>query len=211
MLRHIRGITAITAVVLLLTVCSSLRATVVAPGGSIGPPAVIGSLPPGAATATISGGYSMVDAFFNVTGTGTYSVKVWSPDTGTGFTTFVMNVAVATGEVGRLTMTNFAGFTTDVFAFGAGTNATTVDRSPTGGTVGFNFASALQPGASTVQFVIRTNSPTYATGSLQIIDGGVANEISFAPVPLPAAAWAGLALMGFVTAKKLHHSRRFQV
>jgi len=211
MLRQLQKITATVAVVLLFTACSSLRASSIAPGTSIGPPAG-GAVPGGVLVASITNAnYTLTDVGLNVVGSGKYSVDVYSPDIGTGFTTFVVKLAVTMGDVGRISLSNFAGFTTDVFFAGPGVNASSVTRTANGSVVGFVFdPNVLTAGSTTGNLIIRTNSTNWASGSMSIIDGGSQDVISFSPVPLPAAAWAGMALMGLIGGHKLRLSRRLQ-
>jgi len=183
----------------------SASAASIAPGGSLGPPPLDPSPPLGVLASTTGGGYTLKDAGNNIVGTGTYTASVYSPDTATGKTTITFSLAVLTGEIEHVTLTNFAGFTTDVTEFGPGQNATGVQRSGgSGGIVSFDFISSLatpggdlEPGEFSNTFVIRTNAPTFTGGFINFIDGGTGGAFSFSPasVPLPATASMGLALI----------------
>ena len=99
-------------------------------------------------------------------------------------------------SVGRLTMTNFVGFTTDVGyrmddwdgagQFLGGTQAAlSADRSASGGTIGFGFGAGLSqinPGEVSATMVIRTNASAYTAGSVTTQNGAVYTSASFAPV-----------------------------
>jgi len=186
------------------------RADVVAVGGAITSPSVIPAalIPngfPTTPTQELSGTYTQTNALNVVTGTGTYNIQVYSPDANnSNLTTIVFTVGVTSGDVNRITLTDFGAFTTDVYVSSlAGENALFVDRLSDGGTtLGFQFnqfplVDGLNAGDTTATFIIRTNAPNYTLGSLAVIDGGIASVISFAPaVPLPATAWMGLALIG---------------
>lgn len=127
-------------------------------------------------------------------------------------------------SVGRLTMTNFAGFTTDVGyrsdnwdgggIFRAGTQGPVgADRSASGGTVGFTFGSGwgqINPGETSSTMVIRTNAVNYTLGSVTTQNGAVYTASAFSPdggagVPEPstyAMIGAGLAAVGMLRRRK---------
>jgi len=98
-------------------------------------------------------------------------------------------------SVGRLTMTNFGSFITDVGyrsdnwdgagQFETGTqNALSADRSGSGGTIGFGFGSSLariDPGEISATLVVRTNATAYTAGSVTTQNGAVYTTASFAP------------------------------
>lgn len=133
------------------------------------------------------------------------------------------NSASSIDSVGRLTMTNFAGFTTNVGyrldnfdgigQFVAGTQAArSADRSASGGTVGFNFAGLngeIDPGEISATMVIRTNAYHYTTGSVTTQNGAVYTTAAFAPagsqVPEPgtyALMGAGLIALAVIRRRK---------
>jgi len=105
-------------------------------------------------------------------------------------------------SVGRMTMTNFAGFTTNVgyrmdnwddttgFSgqFLAATQApVSADRSSSGGTVGFSFygrGGAIDPSETSATLVIRTNAYDFTAGSLTTQNGAVYTTNAFAPTTL---------------------------
>lgn len=124
-------------------------------------------------------------------------------------------------SVGRLTMTNFAGFTTDVGyrmdnfdgagLFLDGTqSALSADRSSTGGTIGFGFgpgSGQINPGETSASLVIRTNAVNYTAGSVTTQNGAVFTTASFAPtggaVPEPGTyLMMGLGLIGLAALRR---------
>lgn len=126
-------------------------------------------------------------------------------------------------SVGRLTMTNFAGFTTDVGyrmdnwdAAGQFVNGTqsalSADRSGSGGTIGFGFGSGsnrIDPGDISATLVVRTNAYAYTAGSVTTQNGAVYTTASFAPtmsgVPEPgtyALMGAGLIALAAIRRRK---------
>jgi hypothetical protein len=155
----------------------------------------------------VGGSYTLVDNLSVVQGTGTYDAWVYAPDSLTGFTTIVWDLQVATGDVGRVTLTNFGNYITDVYQDGgAGSNAVTVHRSSDGVGLQFDFGPGGITG-NTVKFIIKTNSPVYTAGSLAILDNGTDTVVGFSPVPLPPAVWAGLSLMGLMGIKGYRRQR----
>lgn len=97
----------------------------------------------------------------------------------------------------RVTMTNFAGWSTAVaqdraLALGLPTiSADTADRSANARTVGFTFNNSVNPGENSAYLFIDTDAIAYKPGAVAVINGGVANVPSFAPaVPEPASMTA---------------------
>jgi hypothetical protein len=143
----------------------------------------------------------------------------------TGSLDFIYQVAVTGGpdSVGRMTTTDFAGFTTDVGSCstcvdvinlnGPQTGTITPDeitRGILGNNVGFNFdipSAHLAPGQETFLLVIKTNATTWGGGSTQLIDGGVATLDTFAPTPEPAFS---AVLLGGLFGAGLFVTRRFR-
>ena len=112
------------------------------------------------------------------------------------------NNSSSADSVGRLTMTNFTGFTTDVgyrmdnwdgsgIFLTANQAALSADRSSNGGTVGFGFgalSSQINPGETSASLVIRTNAINYTAGSVTTQNGAVWTAAAYAPttgVPEP--------------------------
>lgn len=113
----------------------------------------------------------------------------------------VLNEATSTDSIGRITASDFSGFSTDVgyytpttpFFMGvAGTVLPgTVDRLSSD-TVGFDF-STLSPGQESTVLVIKTNATSYKSGLLNISDSTSGSVIAYAPTgtptPEPALIW----------------------
>ena len=138
-----------------------------------------------------------LDAFSNVRFTGTLYLRVVRA-TSTGKLDFhyqILNDATSTDAIKRLTTTNFDGFMTDVdwLTDGSDVRPSRADRSLDNSVVGFRFIKPgrvtglglLSPGLTSRWMVIRTDATHYAVGSSSVIDGGVANVTSFAPVTAP--------------------------
>ncbi|MFN0104344.1 MAG: PEP-CTERM sorting domain-containing protein [Bryobacteraceae bacterium] len=131
-----------------------------------------------------------------------------------------LNDAGSVDAVGRLTMTDFAGFSTDVGyrmddIDGAGNftvatqAALSSDRSASGGTIGFSFGPGLNlinPGDTSATLVIRTNALEYTAGSVTTQNGAVYTTAAFAPaVPEPgtyAMMGGGLIALAFLRRRK---------
>ena len=137
------------------------------------------------------------------------------------------NDSTSPDPISRLTMTNFAGFTTDIGYsnqnFDGGGNAQVNfrvgDQSPLFGerssasTVGFSFgtgSSKIQAGEDSSTLVIRTNATNYLIGSTSVINGATTNLATYAPsngsqVPEPgtyALLGAGLFALGLIRRQK---------
>lgn len=140
--------------------------------------------------------------------------QVVASDAATGGLDFIYQVQVGGGpdNVGRLTTTNFAGFTTDVGTclmcnplIGTvlgGDIPDDISRSSTiNGGIAFAYdlpSNHLAPGQETVDLVIRTNASSYILGSSQLIDGGVATAASYSPAMAPEPAVVGLLASGLL-------------
>lgn len=142
--------------------------------------------------------FSIVNAAGQTRATGTaISQVVREAQSGTlTFLYLVQNNGSSLDELNRITVTNFAGWATEVGQdvnnnFSPRQNASLVSRSANGATIGFDFLAApigqgmLSPGKWTSVFWIRTNATDYTSGTLNAIDGGIATVDSFAPVPEP--------------------------
>lgn len=133
---------------------------------------------------------------------------------GAGDLSFIYQVDVAGGDVGRLTGSDFKGWLTDV-AVSPGILPldpgafipSTADRTADGSVVGFNFATHLVTGQESLALIIRTNATLFGAGSIGVIDGGGTTLVGFAPSPEPA--FAGL-MLGGLFAAGLFLTRRFR-
>lgn len=166
---------------------------------------------PGTLLASTSTSFTAVDNLGVAKYSGTVRSAVYRNSTNTldFYYQFTNNVASA-DSVGRLTTTNFAGFTTDVGnrldnwdgagIFLAGTQAaTSADRSLSGGTIGFGFgamSSLINPGETTATLVVRTNAIYYGLGSVTTQNGAVYTASAYAPAISDAPEPGTYALLG---------------
>lgn len=145
---------------------------------------------------------------------------------GAGDLTFIYQVHVATGDIGRLTGFDYTGFLTDVVQHSGhpplittGTHAADLaDRSPDGSVVGFDFLTPISPEPSPTDsttdtsqaLLVRTNATSFTSGSIGLIDGGGTTVAGFAPapVPIPSSAWGGLGLLGLLAIRRTAKSKR---
>ena len=205
------------ALAALLFVVPAKAVLLPAPGGPIAVPVVGGALSTGVLQFSISGTYSLATGQ-----TGTYTANVYrdsggpfGPGTETFAYQFTASAASGVLPIERVTMSNFAGFSTDVVIDpatniqGAGPVASkladSATRDATGSVVGFNFnpANAVLGGQRSLTMVIRTNATAFIPGLFAFIDGSTDTEPGLAPanggpVPAPTSAATGL-LVGLGT------------
>lgn len=130
---------------------------------------------------------SGLDSGFIGASVGTYTLNPF----GANDLTFVYQVFVSTGDVTRITNTNFSGFNLDVAQapFGASTNAAETADLNTLGVVGFNFtpplSNELTAGQETYLLIVNTNATNFTTGNISIIDGATATVAGFQPAATP--------------------------
>jgi hypothetical protein len=144
------------------------------------------------------------------TGTGFSGVLVSTvyrrPDQQLTFTYQLQNNASSANVLHRVTVSSFAGFTTDASSQAGGTNIITptlVDRS-TPDVVGYSFldgfgAGPVRPGQQSALLVVETNAITHVESTAAIIDGTTATVGTYAPlmaIPEPAT-WA-LGVLGML-------------
>jgi len=117
---------------------------------------------------------------------------------GPGDLSFVYQASVATGDLGRVTGSSFAGVLTHVginnplapFITSGTATPTLITRSAgAGDVIGFNFIPGIAPdaGSSDTSFalIVRTNATTFNPGSIGVIDGGGQTLVGFAPTVIP--------------------------
>jgi hypothetical protein len=182
------------AVLSLMAVCSVASATPLPPGGIVVPDT-------SAETGTLV--TSVSDSFSGKT-SGSITEGVYSESGGT--LDFVYQISVTTGQLGRLTVTNYAGvdlvtptngvsMTTTVPSGGifstpsAGGAATSADRSTIavdgGNVVGFNWNPELGATANTWILIIRTPAKSDASNLMNLIDGTVFQFTGLGPATVP--------------------------
>jgi len=197
----------VAAVALLMLSGTQVLATTLNAGGTIVGSPTVGVVPGAVLAASQSGSYAIKDALNATVGTGTYNIKLYSPDAGnSGNVTVVFNFLVQSGDLHRVTLTDFSNAgVVDVQHVGTGNfTSSSIDRSASGTIIGFNFVPAINvtggPAQQSDTFILRSSALNYTTGSMSFIDGGTGNVVSFSPTsaPTPAAAWGGLSLLGLL-------------
>ena len=200
----------------LVLLCQHAIASPILPGGVVTP------VPTEDYSGTLTNVFGNTYDFANGADTGTFAEIVVKDDLnpfGAGDLTFVYQVHVSTGDIGRLTGSGYAGILTDVAQhsghsislLSTGTHgADLADRSGDGVVVGFDFVPSILPEPAptdsttdtSLALLIRTNATSIKEGKIGLIDsGGVTEFPAFAPEspavpqPLPSAAWGGLGLL----------------
>ena len=183
-----------------LSVVPAVEATILPLTGGVGAPDLL------APSGTVLGTKSGTVTSTNNQVIATYIAQVIS-DPGNVFCSgcldFVYTVANSSAShdpIGRITASSiapgpsgsFVGFSTDVGVDirTSGVPPVSVDRSPSGGTIGFDFGfNTLTPGSTSQRLVIETNATEFDRGSLNLIDGGTTTVEAFAPTgtPVPPA------------------------
>jgi hypothetical protein len=121
------------------------------------------------------------------------------------FTYQLQNSANSSNVLHRMTVSSFAGFTTDASTQAGGANIivpTLVDRS-TPDVVGFSFLDGfgqpIRPGQQSSLLVVETNALTHVDSTAAIIDGTTATVGTFAPLlPIPEPGTWALGILGMM-------------
>ncbi|HJU05065.1 MAG TPA: hypothetical protein VJ692_07905, partial [Nitrospiraceae bacterium] len=176
----------LSACVLMLALSAPAYAIPILPGGSGRPPAS-SSLAAGDVIASSALPFSGRNVLGEVLFTGTLATAVIleSASQTLNFVYSVVNNSTSPDGIARMSVTNFAGVTTDIGwvsespgDIGPGS----VTRQPTGATISFNFDNFLRPGQETGLLFVKTNATDFHRGSVSLINGGVANISAFAPL-----------------------------
>jgi hypothetical protein len=188
---------AIVGIALLIcefTVTLPVHAIPLLPGNSVSTPGTTLTAHPelnADVIAAIAAPFTGTNALGQVLYTGTLNSVVVLETSGTlDFAYAITNNSSSIDGIARVSVNNFAGFTTDVdwLSDTDGTlGATSATRQVNGGTVSFNFGNFVMPGQTTHAFYIKTNATDFHRGSVALSDGGVATVQAFAPTGTPGA------------------------
>jgi hypothetical protein len=169
--------------------------TALAPGGVVSPvPAVVGS-PFDLGTVIAAEQFDFVghDVFNNVVFTGyLYSTVIQQGSGDLVFGYILGNYGGSQDPLGRLSITDFSGFSTAV-AQGTPWNppyppVDIATRSSNGRVVSFDWLSGVQPGVEARFVYVFTDAKAYKDGSASVLNGGIANVSTYAPAPVPEPA-----------------------
>jgi hypothetical protein len=217
-----RSILCSLSLVLFVTFTSHASAALMAPGASIlasGEPDPTGGVVVGS-----SGPLPFATA--NYSGTLDSTVLLGDPSNpfGPGSLTFtyrLVNNAVSTGEIDRLTVNDYAGFLVDASFQTPPTGVPPTLTSRSGGpgdVVGFTFVGAplgagvLVPGSTSALLVVQTNAKFFGPTLASVINGQVTSVGSFAPGGLgggiPEPCSVVLAAIGFIGLAPLARRKR---
>jgi hypothetical protein len=173
------------------------HAVILLPGTTT--PAVLSTGPAGAPLATLTSPFTGTDALSNFHYSGTLVSQVFQESSASnplGGLTFVYdftNNSISVDAIRRFTVTQFAGFTTDVSYDGTGSQGgtvppLTVDRSLDGNVIGYEFGTAgvggVAAGAGTVALVIRTDATNYTRVSAGFLNGAATNTVALGPTAM---------------------------
>jgi len=182
---------------MMFAIVPATRADTITPGNSTSnlTPSNAGDLPIGPALASISGPF--VGAFVGLP-TGTYTAQVFR--NGNGGLDFVYDFSVTTGGVFAVSMSNFTGFTTDVFITGTG-NAPLFSSRPVESAVTFTFQSgagdnSVGAGQSSATLIISTDAHQFGIGAFGLLGAGTATVQAFGPTGEPIPEPSSMLLFG---------------
>jgi len=209
------------SLVLFVTFTSHASAALMAPGASI-----LASGEPDPTGGVVVGSTGPLPfATANYSGTLDSTVLLGDPSNpfGPGSLTFtyrLVNNAVSSGEIDRLTINDFGGFLVDASyqVPAVGLSPTLMSRSGPGDVVGFTFigaplgAGVLTPGSVTALLVVQTDSTKFGGTLASVINGQVTTVASFAPGGLgggiPEPCSVVLAAIGFIGLAPLARRKR---
>jgi hypothetical protein len=194
------GAAIITALGLVAGFGATAKATIIAPGQTL---PTVGTAPEPGSPIYDSGPvpFSGVDSSNNVVFTGLLDSKVYVGSAGLDFVYQFSDNANSPDPILHMASTSFSGFLTDAdYVPGTGNSAPSTvgrDTANAGDTVDFNFglAGAVLPGTISDILVVKTNSPSFALGSVSLQDGG--NVSVSAPAPIAVPEPATVAITGF--------------
>lgn len=127
-----------------------------------------------------------------------------NPYGGLTFTYLVMMDQLSPDAASRLTVSSFAGFSTDVSYNPTGpqvpnVNPTTFGRSVDGAVLRFSFDSPnIAAGEASALIIVQTDAHFFGDGLAAVIDGSSANTMSLVPM-VPEPGTCGLLLLGLGT------------
>jgi hypothetical protein len=209
---------AATAVAALLLESPAGAVTLIPPANPVAPD-VFSTIPTGPLEASTGGTFTSSGGATDYTGN--YTARVISDTARGGLLDFLYKFTVTGGanDIGRVTASDFTGFTTDV-GYVTGTNSgaagipITVDRT-TGSPVGFNFGAGLGTGVSSAVLVIETNATLWTAGNLSFLNNKTSDNAAFAPMVPEPSTWAmiltGFGLLGFAAMRKGKREARLAV
>lgn len=146
-------------------------------------------------TGTLVATYSMT--FSNATANGTVFEDVYQSGGVLDFYYKITNNVSSTDTLSRITVGNFAGFTTSVdYLLNAGDAPTTATKQLAGNSVGFY--DMISPGTSSDWLEVATNATKYnSSGTIAVIDS---LAINFSNTLAPASSVPEPACLGLITA-----------
>lgn len=185
------------SLLLMIALIVPARAVVLAPGNNVTTPGTSLALRPELAGSVLT---NVTEPFVGTSVSGTNFtgelILQVVKETTAGTLDFyyqVINNSTSPDSLERVTTSNFTGFLTDVdFRLdSSGTvGSSSADRQASGNGVGFNFTAGaggvIQPGATSQVFFVKTSATQFTTGTVSVIDTGIATVPGFSPIPEPS-------------------------